>query len=70
MDKARKTYQVILGQDNDDYVGGETSTLDEAVHIARRYYDQIKKGLLPTYIYIVKPDGERLDFAKLLPTLV
>lgn len=65
-----KKYQVILGQEGDDYDGGAGDTLDEAIGIARRWYDQIKAAHAPTYIYIEKPDGERIDYSKLVPALV
>jgi hypothetical protein len=53
-------FQVILGQEGDDYVGSSRKSLSEAVKDAEMFLKQLGENKLGTYIYILTPDGTRL----------
>lgn len=53
-------YQVVLGQDNDDFVGAESDDPWEAKRAAEDWLKKIKKNGASTYVYIVTPAGSRV----------
>lgn len=57
-------FQVVLGQDGDDFVGGSAKDLVRAMEIADRFAKQINKRPVAertTYIYLLTPSGERIN---------
>ena len=57
-------FQVVLGQDGDDYVGGSAKDLVKAMEIADGYAKQINEQPIAertTYIYVLTPAGERIN---------
>lgn len=57
-------FQVVLGQDGDDYVGGDAKDLIEAMEIADGYARQVNERPVAektTYIYVLTPSGERIN---------
>ena len=57
-------FQVVLGQDGDDFVGGSAENLVKAMEIANGYAKKANERPLAqstTYIYILTPSGERIN---------
>ena len=54
-------FRIMMGQNGDDYVTSERSTLPEAKTDAKDWLKKIKKQNLGTYVYILTPEGKRID---------
>jgi hypothetical protein len=54
-------FEVILGQEGDDYVGSSRRNLTEAIKDAEMFLKQLGENKLGTYIYISTPEGTRLN---------
>lgn len=63
--KDRKTlFQIVLGQDGDDYVGGSAEDLIKAMEIANNFAKKVNGRPIAsntTYIYVLTPAGDRIN---------